>query len=251
MNPDPDDVTFQFNQIQLSPEVDDDVTFGFNKVSANDESESLELKPENDDVDHDELTPENDDVVDEDDDVTFGFSQAQIDSKPSKPQPFTPENDDVDNDDDDVTFGSIILKQTQNNNFNQDGKRINDIHVSNVFIESPRAATSSLSSSSSSSSSTTLTAITDSNEMNIKSNSTGFSKLWRFRDNNNINRREGKVVVKKKVKKANVSAHEVYLKKAKGGGEEEKRKSYLPYRPGLMGFFTNVNGGLSKNVHPF
>ncbi|KAK9935494.1 hypothetical protein M0R45_022596 [Rubus argutus] len=30
----------------------------------------------------------------------------------------------------------------------------------------------------------------------------------------------------------------------------DKRRSYLPYRPGLVGFFTNVNG-LSRNVHPF
>ncbi|GKG55174.1 hypothetical protein Tco_0563161, partial [Tanacetum coccineum] len=42
-----------------------------------------------------------------DDDVTFGFSQAQIDSKPQQFTPeSSPENDDVDDDDDDVTFGS-------------------------------------------------------------------------------------------------------------------------------------------------
>lgn len=128
-----------------------------------------------------------------------------------------------------------------------------------------------------------------------KSNSTGFSKLWRFRDfmnrsnsdgrdafvylNNNssttrssmsnVNKKEDKVVVtekkekssgdgvvklvtqnKKNIKKSEaVLAHEVYMRsKAK---HEERRRSYLPYRPDLVGFFTNVNGGLTRNVHPF
>lgn len=110
-----------------------------------------------------------------------------------------------------------------------------------------------------------------------KSNSTGFSKIWRFKDllgrSNSDGRdafvflnngehpatkgeekseKEAAVKVSGKVKKgktASLSAHEAYLKsKAKG---EERRRSYLPYRPELMGFFTNVNGGLTKNVHPF
>nr|GEY89391.1 hypothetical protein [Tanacetum cinerariifolium] len=111
------------------------------------------------------------------------------------------------------------------NNNNKDGKRITT--------------------SSSSTTARTLTAITDSNEINIKSNSTGFSNLLRCKDNNNndnnINRsksdgrdafgflnskaREKKEVVKKKVEKPTVSALEEYLRR----GEEEKRKSYLPY----------------------
>ncbi|KAK6123077.1 hypothetical protein DH2020_043180 [Rehmannia glutinosa] len=125
-------------------------------------------------------------------------------------------------------------------------------------------------------------AVEASPEICKKSNSTGFSKIWRFKDllgrsnsdgrdafvflNNahaqtsaaeqpaavKVNeKKESKDKVKGKAKKgktASLSAHEVYLKsKAK----EEKRRSYLPYRPELMGFFTNVNGGLSKNVHPF
>ncbi|XP_075473488.1 uncharacterized protein LOC142504526 [Primulina tabacum] len=104
-----------------------------------------------------------------------------------------------------------------------------------------------------------------------KSNSTGFSKIWRFRDflrRSNSDGRDAfvflnensqapsekleKKVSANKVKKgktASLSAHEVYLRnKAKDG---EKRRSYLPYRPELMGFFTNVNSGLSKNVHPY
>lgn len=108
-----------------------------------------------------------------------------------------------------------------------------------------------------------------------KSNSTGFSKIWRLKEltaRSNSDGRDafvflngshappppppaaaktsGKVVKKSgKGKKAAASAHEVYLRsKAK---EEERRRSYLPYRPELMGFFTNVNGGLTRNVHPF
>ncbi|KAL2543202.1 Protein of unknown function (DUF1645) [Abeliophyllum distichum] len=130
-------------------------------------------------------------------------------------------------------------------------------------------------------------AVEASPEVCKKSNSTGFSKMWRFKDfmgrcnsegrdafvflNNNDTtpasvvagrlkreekgggeKKESTVKVKKnqKSKTASLSAHEVYLKsKAK---EEDRRRSYLPYRPELMGFFTNVSGGgLTRNVHPF
>lgn len=55
---------------------------------------------------------------------------------------------------------------------------------------------------------------------------------------------------KNKIKKSEaVLAHEVYLKsKAR---DEERQRPYLPYQPHLVGFFTNVNGGLTRNVHPF
>ncbi|EYU22496.1 hypothetical protein MIMGU_mgv1a011428mg [Erythranthe guttata] len=121
-----------------------------------------------------------------------------------------------------------------------------------------------------------------------KSNSTGFSKIWRIKEfagrcnsdgrdafvflNNGSappqppaaaaakaevkaeikTEQQSTVKIIRKVKKsktASLSPHEVYLRsKAKG---EERRRSYLPYRPELVGFFTNVNGGLTKNVHPF
>ncbi|KAK1420005.1 hypothetical protein QVD17_29502 [Tagetes erecta] len=131
-------------------------------------------------------------------------------------------------------------------------------------------------------------------EMSKKSNSTGFSKLWRLKEKvgrSNSDGRdafvflksaeklsrtttpttattttttgtgegtylkvkvgEGTARVVKKGKKKAVSAHEVYLRSRGGMAEEERRRSYLPYRPELMGLFTNVNGGLSKNVHPY
>lgn len=121
-------------------------------------------------------------------------------------------------------------------------------------------------------------AVEASSEACKKSNSTGFSKIWRLKEltaRSNSDGRDafvflngshapphqpppppaaaktsGKVVKKSgKGKTAAASAHEVYLRsKAK---EEERRRSYLPYRPELLGFFTNVNGGLTRNVHPF
>ncbi|CAH9071223.1 unnamed protein product [Cuscuta europaea] len=125
-----------------------------------------------------------------------------------------------------------------------------------------------------------------------KSNSTGFSKFWRFKDllnRSNSDGRDafvflnssasdpagkidgkksnlyswakktggakvnadpaGKNVTRKGKSKKELSAHERYMKsKAK---DEDRRRSYLPYRPELVGFFTNVKGGLTKNVHPF
>ncbi|KAK1415732.1 hypothetical protein QVD17_31517 [Tagetes erecta] len=125
-------------------------------------------------------------------------------------------------------------------------------------------------------------------ELSKKSNSTGFSKLWRLKEKVGRSNSDGRdafvflkhhpkkmetttsssssstgdekfvkvsvsgvVKQKTKVKKATVSAHEVYLKSRGGHTEEERRRSYLPYRPELMGFFTNVHGGLTKNVHPY
>ncbi|CAK9158177.1 unnamed protein product [Ilex paraguariensis] len=134
-----------------------------------------------------------------------------------------------------------------------------------------------------------------------KSNSTGFSKLWRFGDfykrshsdgrdafvfmnnpatgtaaskkteekvvenrppekiksagevkiNNGNGVAGGKVKAKttKKGVKPETSSLSAYLKNR--AAEEDRRRSYLPYRPELVGFFTNVNGGLSRNVHPF
>ncbi|WOH16534.1 hypothetical protein DCAR_0936089 [Daucus carota subsp. sativus] len=114
-------------------------------------------------------------------------------------------------------------------------------------------------------------------ELSKKSNSTGFSKLWRFKEYLNRSHSDGndafvflnkpvhkkpadvKVIgdgekkVEKKVKKSKVlSSHEVYLRSKGIHPEHDKRKSYLPYKPEVVGFFTSVNGGgLSKNVHPY
>ncbi|KAI6694812.1 hypothetical protein NL676_022522 [Syzygium grande] len=116
-----------------------------------------------------------------------------------------------------------------------------------------------------------------------KSNSTGFSKLWRLKELGRRSssdgkdafvflnpRRRGKGEVEKEGGKAASAttskggkkgraaaaaaaataeeAHERHYVMARAAKEGEKRKSYLPYKQ--VGFFTNVNG-MSRNVHPF
>ncbi|KAL6567813.1 hypothetical protein OROGR_001481 [Orobanche gracilis] len=152
--------------------------------------------------------------------------------------------------------------------------------VKNVFVQTNEENSQSASSSSD----RKAVEASPSPEVCKKSNSTGFSKIWRFKDflgRSNSDGRDAFVFlnnahaptrwaeqpvkavkgeknkgskdkVKGKAKKgkvASLSAHEVYLRSKVA--KEERRRSYLPYRPELMGFFTNVNGGLSKNIHPF
>ncbi|KAF5443150.1 hypothetical protein F2P56_035734 [Juglans regia] len=129
-------------------------------------------------------------------------------------------------------------------------------------------------------------------ELSKKSNSTGFSKLRRFRDlvlrsnsdghdafvllnhpsggvkptnettasrkNDNVEKARvsagtGKAQSKGQGSKGGAtasSAHEKHYMRNRARREGDKRKSYLPYRQDLVGFFTNVNG-FSRNVHPF
>ncbi|ESW29442.1 hypothetical protein PHAVU_002G071000 [Phaseolus vulgaris] len=108
----------------------------------------------------------------------------------------------------------------------------------------------------------------------VKSNSTGFSKLWRFRDVKLRSNSDGKdtfvflnhapaakpaekargVMVKKvevkKGKTTSSSAHEKHYVMNRARKESDKRKSYLPYRQDLFGFFSTSHG-LSRNVHPY
>ncbi|KAG2313009.1 hypothetical protein Bca4012_027598 [Brassica carinata] len=110
-----------------------------------------------------------------------------------------------------------------------------------------------------------------------KSNSTGFSKLWRFRDLVSRSKSDGKDAFvflsngssssshsspstaaakpngakraeKEKKKTRTKSAHERLYMRNRAIREEGKRRSYLPYKH--VGFFTNVNG-LTRNVHPY
>ncbi|KAL3726537.1 hypothetical protein ACJRO7_031438 [Eucalyptus globulus] len=118
-----------------------------------------------------------------------------------------------------------------------------------------------------------------------KSYSTGFSKLWRFKELARRSssdgkdafvflnpKRRGKEEGKKEGGKkaaagaataaskggkkgqtttaaaAAAAAHEKHYTKARAAKEGEKRRSYLPYKQ--VGFFTNVSG-MSRNVHPF
>ena len=109
----------------------------------------------------------------------------------------------------------------------------------------------------------------DSRETCKKSNSTGFSKLWRFRQDLKLrSNSDGKDVfvflnpptpansetkVKSviqnngKRKMTSSLAHEKLYMMNRKRKESDKRRSFLPYR---VGFFANVNG-FSKNLHPF
>ncbi|KVI05642.1 uncharacterized protein LOC112524274 [Cynara cardunculus var. scolymus] len=175
--------------------------------------------------------------------------------------------------------------------------------VDKIFIESPRGHPSSTASEHEENNDVAAgpfcvwskESVTGTAELSKKSNSTGFSKLWRIREKvgrSNSDGRDAFVFLKSsdrtstttttsssstkpatgagsfvkvnaagekarvvkqgtKAKKPTVSPHEAYLRSKGEHTEEERRRSYLPYRPELMGFFTNVHGGLSKNVHPY
>ncbi|XP_044488201.1 uncharacterized protein LOC123212983 [Mangifera indica] len=116
-----------------------------------------------------------------------------------------------------------------------------------------------------------------------KSNSTGFSKLWRFRDlvvrsssdgkdafvfldsgkySSEKGEKEKSSVSTTKDQKTSGTNKNEKVKKVKAEPlssmyekhylkrEGDRRKSSSPYRQDLVGFFTTVNG-LSKNVHPY
>ncbi|KAK9050941.1 hypothetical protein SSX86_027566 [Deinandra increscens subsp. villosa] len=266
----------------------DEVTFGFNQLQINgsEDSNLQELNldsPETDDE-------EDDDDDDDDDDADFTFVCVGDNDSPSA-------TDSIEDGQIRTVFPLFDQSLLLGSDYDDAKRRLPiDVAVDNVFIESPRRSPSEYGETDGTVRALSKESESGVPEMNMKSNSTGFSKLWRFRNEMNRSNSDGRdafvflespdaattsgakqndavsvgvggstvkvnvsgggkgKVVKKasKAKKSTPSAHEVYLKQKKGGqSEEERRRSYLPYRPGLMGFFTNVNGGLSKNVHPF
>lgn len=115
-----------------------------------------------------------------------------------------------------------------------------------------------------------------------KSNSTGFSKLFRFRDllsRSNSDGRDAFIFLNgsattgspkrestsekiggevgaakpktKKGGKGQTSSLADHYSRNRALREGDRRRTYLPYKPEVVGFFTNVHGGLSRNVHPF
>ncbi|KAL5749602.1 hypothetical protein ACOSP7_024205 [Xanthoceras sorbifolium] len=104
-----------------------------------------------------------------------------------------------------------------------------------------------------------------------KSNSTGSSKRWKFRDllyrshsdgkdtfmflapnkknSDKLMEHEQKPDQKSDKVKGKMVVEEHYVKN-KAIREDDKKRSYLPYRQDLVGFFNNVNG-LSRNLQPF
>ncbi|CAJ2641959.1 unnamed protein product [Trifolium pratense] len=121
----------------------------------------------------------------------------------------------------------------------------------------------------------TLVEINASSECYTKSNSTGTSNLWRFRQNLNLRsnsdhkdsfvlmnpsvpKKSNKskvenIAVKRRQdekRKSELSAYEKIYVTNKTRKESKQRKSFLPYKHQLFGLFTNKNG-LSRNLHPF
>ena len=121
----------------------------------------------------------------------------------------------------------------------------------------------------------TLVEMLESKEHCKKSNSTGSSNLWRFRQNMdlrcNSDNRDSLVILNSSVPKSHVKTkvesivikkrkeeqpkkalstyEKLYLTNKKRKGSN-KQRSFLPYKHQLFGFFTNMNG-LSRNLHPF
>ncbi|XP_075660771.1 uncharacterized protein LOC142630632 [Castanea sativa] len=100
-----------------------------------------------------------------------------------------------------------------------------------------------------------------------KSHSTGSSKRWRFRDLLYRSNSDGKdtfvfLTPNKKAEKIAVRNNSISKSNSNSSNknktsvvnnkvaEENKRKSFLPYRKDLVGFFTNVNG-LNRSLQPF
>ncbi|CAN4088276.1 unnamed protein product [Withania somnifera] len=100
-----------------------------------------------------------------------------------------------------------------------------------------------------------------------KNNSTGSSKRWKFRDllyRSNSDGKDTFVFLTPSFKKKDNKAKQTTTDNASKGvpavegspamhyvknGGGEKRKTYLPYRQDVVGFFANMNG-LSRNVQP-
>ncbi|MCL7026661.1 hypothetical protein MKW94_030172 [Papaver nudicaule] len=125
---------------------------------------------------------------------------------------------------------------------------------------------------------------TGSSQSSATSATTCVSKRWRFRDflfRSNSDgkntfvfltpaRKEEKLVTEKKLEEKGVvvgkggklktgtaaaaaevvSAHEMHYVRNRALKENDRNKSYLPYRKDLVGFFANVNG-LNRNLRPF
>ncbi|XP_076892494.1 uncharacterized protein LOC143544235 [Bidens hawaiensis] len=164
--------------------------------------------------------------------------------------------------------------------------------VDKIFIESPRGLPSSESEQNDDDEDITAGAYCSwsgdsaaaTAELSEKSNSTGFSKLWRLKEKVGRSYSDGRDafvflkcsdksaaatanpssdgtfvkvtggkarVVKPSTKGKKATGYEAYLRSRGEYTEEERRRSYLPYRPEMLGLFTNVHGGLTKNVHPY
>ncbi|RHN41383.1 hypothetical protein MtrunA17_Chr8g0365511 [Medicago truncatula] len=170
---------------------------------------------------------------------------------------------------------SLFIYPTSNNNVSHLRPPLKKIFIKNSVNRHSMLGGISKESQNESLQNMTMVEIKASNECYEKSNSTGSSNLWKFRQNMNLrsnsdhkdslvllnasdpkNSRKPKVenIVNKKRKdekhKNGLSAYEKLYVSNKTRKDSNKRRSFLPYKRQLLGLFTNMNG-LSRNLHPF
>ncbi|RHN41390.1 hypothetical protein MtrunA17_Chr8g0365651 [Medicago truncatula] len=170
---------------------------------------------------------------------------------------------------------SLFIYPTSNNNVSHLRPPLKKIFIKNSVNRHSMLGGISKESQNESLQNMTMVEIKASNECYEKSNSTGSSNLWKFRQNMNLrsnsdhkdslvllnasdpkNSRKPKVenIVNKKRKdekhKNGLSAYEKLYVSNKTRKDSNKRRSFLPYKRQLFGLFTNMNG-LSRNLHPF
>lgn len=272
----------QYDEKQIDAKLSQDFDFKLNIISSSDESQ---FKTEEEYEDREEEGDDDDEEEEEEEEfsfVTMGSDSSPISAddvfQDGQIRPFYP------------LFNQKLLLSHEDFKSSENRLPIRP-PVEKVFIETPPSP-SSKTDEVDGIAAGPYCAWTKTPELSKKSNSTGFSKIWRFKDymhrshsdgrdafvflnNSETAKREVKIVSaegssekktagdakvnaageKKKVKKVlkkTLSAHEVYLRNKGYNTDEDKRRSYLPYRPELVGFFTNVSGGgLTKNVHPY
>ncbi|XP_050877873.1 uncharacterized protein LOC127081690 [Lathyrus oleraceus] len=160
---------------------------------------------------------------------------------------------------------SLQLFPTINNNASHIRHPLKNIFIKNYL--SPQSISSGISKETQNEILQNIT-MKASSECYEKSNSTGSSNLWRFRQNLDLrsnsdhkdsfvilNPSESKTSIKPNVeniiiKKRKVTAYEKLYVTNKARKGSNKRRSLLPYKHGLFGFFTNMHE-LSRNLHPF
>lgn len=170
---------------------------------------------------------------------------------------------------------SLFIYPTSNNNVSHLRPPLKKIFIKNSVNRHSMLGGISKESQNESLQNMTMVEIKASNECYEKSNSTGSSNLWKFRQNMNLrsnsdhmdslvllnasdpkNSRKPKVenIVNKKRKdekhKNGLSTYEKLYVSNKTRKDSNKRRSFLPYKRQLFGLFTNMNG-LSRNLHPF
>ncbi|CAI8607515.1 unnamed protein product [Vicia faba] len=167
---------------------------------------------------------------------------------------------------------SLQFFPTTNNNASHLGPPIKNVFIKNSI--SPNSISGGISKKTQNELLLNMT-IKSSSDCYEKSNSTGSSNLWRLRQNLNLrsnsDHMDSYVILNPSVPKTTIKhkVDDIIVKKRKGDQPKNtlsayeklyvknkmrkginKRRSFLPYKHNIFGFFTNMHG-LSRNLHPF